>query len=125
MRDGLEDTVLLVCSDPERSTCIAGRLSDEGFNVVGPAPSGGMALALAAQVRPTFALIAEPPNGRRTSADTARDLMRTWGVASIVLHEALDPCDPPPPEARWTARPSQVTRLGRALAQASSASEAG
>ncbi|MCC7268170.1 MAG: hypothetical protein IT546_12660, partial [Caulobacteraceae bacterium] len=58
------DTVLLVCSDEERSRDLLERLVEGGFGVVGPAPNAALALALAAQAAPTVALVARPPTGR-------------------------------------------------------------
>ncbi|MBS0411098.1 MAG: hypothetical protein JSR86_14360 [Proteobacteria bacterium] len=72
-------------------------------------------MALAAQILPTVAIVADPPTGQRNAAEFARDLMRTWGVGSVVLKEAADRDSRQPPESRWVAGPSQVARLRRAL----------
>lgn len=109
------DTVLLICSDGASAATLRDRLFEEGFQVIGPASTAAMAMALAAQTLPTVAVIARPPTGRRNAAEAARDLMRTWGVGSVVLGDATDRLASPPPESRWVARPSQVARLRRAL----------
>ncbi|MGA0603802.1 hypothetical protein ACO2Q3_24055 [Caulobacter sp. KR2-114] len=113
--NGLLDIVLLVCSDAERAEILRDRLFEEGFHVIGPASTAAMAMALAAQTLPTVAVVAKPPTGRRNAVEFARDLMRTWGVGSVILSEATDRLSRTPHESRWRARPNQVARLRRAL----------
>jgi len=121
MSEGVMDTVLLVCSDPIQSKDLRDRLHAEGFQVIGPASSAAMAMALAAQIEPTVALVARQPTGRRKAAEFARDLMRTWGVGSVILRAAEGEAKPPR-ESRWLARPNQAARFWRALGGAPSAS---
>lgn len=109
------DTVLLVCSDEERSRDILERLVGDGFSVVGPAPNAALALALAAQSAPTIALVARPPTGRRGAAELAGALMSQWGIGSVVLDEALDVGLQIDDGASWAPRPGQRARLRRAL----------
>lgn len=112
------DTVLVVCSDEERTRDILERLALGGFGVVGPASSAALALALAAQAAPTVALVARPPTGRRDAAELATALMSQWGIGSVVLADVLNEgglvLDDDP---SWAPRPGQQARLRRALGE--------
>ncbi|HYD46311.1 MAG TPA: hypothetical protein VEA79_13680 [Phenylobacterium sp.] len=113
--DNHSDTVLLVCSDEERSRDILERLVEGGFGVVGPAPNAALALALAAQAAPTVALVARPPTGRRDAAELADALMSQWGIGSVVLADALGEGLLLEDDPSWAPRPQQQARLRRAL----------
>jgi hypothetical protein len=106
-------TVLLVCESESLTAEILGRLFEAGVNVVGPVHSASMALAMAAQAAPTMAIVASPPSGRRKASELAHDLMRTWGIRSLVFDEAADV------EAReaqeWDAPHEQIAHIRRAL----------
>jgi hypothetical protein len=111
------DTVLLVCSDEERSRDLLERLVRGGFGVVGPAPNAALALALAAQAAPTVALVARPPTGRRGAAELADALMNQWGIGSVVLADALVEGLELDDAPSWAPRPGQQARLRRALGE--------
>lgn len=108
------ETVLLVCRDEGRAREILAQLYDEGFGVIGPAPTAALALALAAQTAPTVALVAQPPTGRRNAAELASDLMRNWGIRSLVLDEARDGAERSF-EGDWSLPAAEMPRLRRAL----------
>ena len=112
--DNQSDTVLLVCSDEACAHEILEKLVDDGFHVIGPTPSAGLALALAAQCGPTVALVARPPTGKRNARELARDLMAHWGVGSVILDAAQDVEDDDLIDT-WTPRPGQLARLRRTL----------
>ena len=82
------ETILVVCADPEKSAEILQRLHEGGANPMGPAPTAGLALALAAQVTPRSAILVGEPTGRRNAADLARELAAFWGVDCYVLPSA-------------------------------------
>lgn len=87
------------------------KLYDSGISAVGPIPSTGLALALAAVTLPTVALVASPPNGRRGATELARSLLRDWDIRSMVLCDGDEP-----DEARsWSPPAEQRRRLRRAL----------
>jgi hypothetical protein len=115
MNDRKFDTVLLVCDDADYAASVLDRLYSKGYGVVGLASTARLALALAAQSCPTIALVARPPAGERDAAELAHELMRTWGVSSLILDEAGEAAVDHS-VAPWAPRPSQVERLRRALA---------
>lgn len=82
--------VLVVCADADRSTEILGRLHDGGMSAVGPVPTAGLALALAAQGMAGVAILAGQTTGRRTTDELAQELTSTWGVDCYVLPHADD-----------------------------------
>lgn len=86
--DNRAETVLLVSGSDAASADILDRLFESDFNVVGPAPNAALALALAAQSPLTLALVATRPTGKRNAAELADELMRTWGVPSMILAAA-------------------------------------
>lgn len=80
---------------------------------MGPAPTAGLALTLAAVTSPTLALIAEAPTGARGTTALVQALSETWGIPSLILHsEALAEA---PPGREWAPRPHQVESLYRAI----------
>ena len=79
------EPILLVCADQVRSFDILKKLDDEGFSIVGSAPSAGIALALAAHSAPRVAILAGQTSGRRSAAELAAELTNTWGVECFVL----------------------------------------
>jgi hypothetical protein len=83
------DTVLLVCRDPLFAERTLRRFYQAGHPIVGPVSTAAMALALAAQAAPRVALVAQPLTGRRNTLDLARELMRQWGIRSLLLKDAL------------------------------------
>jgi len=107
------DTVVVACSTPSSSEKIVGILSDFGFSVVGPVDSARMALALAAQTPLTLAVVGSKLTGRRDGPTLARELMKTWGVRSVLVEddEALDDAD-------WRAEDPLAARVRLALSQA-------
>jgi hypothetical protein len=112
MNDIHHDTVLLVCADPERSSEILSQFYDYGWSVVGPVSTAAMALSLTAHTCPTVALVAGPPTGKRNAPQLARDLMRMWGVRSMLLDEALEGRDFRDLEDKsWSAHPHQTERI--------------
>ncbi len=110
MSDQQNEIVLLVCDDEKYSMHLLDRLSDSGFGVLGPASNAAIALTLAAQSRPTVALVASQP---LEGPELADNLMRNWGVRSLLLQDVSDTEDFT--GADWAAAPAQRNRLHRAL----------
>jgi len=113
MDHGSAHTVLLVCGSDTHARNILQRLYEAGIGVIGPAPTAGHAMALAAQTAATVALVATAPSGRRNASEFARDLMATWGIRSWVLSGADDGKNSP--DEPWAADPQSVSVLKRAL----------
>jgi hypothetical protein len=113
MDHGFAHTVLLVCGCETHARNILQRLYEAGIGVIGPAPTAGHAMALAAQTAATVALVATPPSGRRNASEFARDLMATWGIRSWVLSGAQDTNSAS--EEAWAADHQSVSVLKRAL----------
>jgi len=88
MPDGNLDTVLLVCGCETNAPRILDRLYRAGYGVIGPVPTAGLALTLAAQTLPTIAVVASPPQGRRDASALGRELLETWGIRSWVFDGA-------------------------------------
>lgn len=109
------DTILLVCGSEAVSVDILGKLYDNGINVVGPAANASYALAMAAQIFPTIALMASPPLGRRNAVQLAEELNRTWGIPSLVLERATGG-EYADVAADWRAPTERVAHIRRALA---------
>lgn len=103
------DTVILVCDNEEESRQLLSKLSAEGIGVVGPATSVAQARTLAAQTFANIAVLAPRPTAGPLGRDLARDLMKTWGVRSLILQEGADA------EDDWAPRPGQVETLRRVL----------
>lgn len=114
MESANSDTILLVCGCPETAENLMDSLYRGGFSVVGPVPTAGLAMTLAAQTLPTAAIIATPPSGRRGVAALGRDLMRAWGVRSWVM-DGADACEAGAPSREWAVEPHKLDRLRRAL----------
>ena len=110
MSDQQNEIVLLVCDDEKYSMHLLDRLNESGFGVLGPAANAAVALTLASQSRPTVALVASRPVDGPELAD---NLMRNWGVRSLLLQDVGDADDFA--DADWTAGPAQRDRLHRAL----------
>lgn len=110
MSDQPNEIVLLVCDDEKYSLHLLDRLSDSGFGVLGPAANAAVALTLASQGRPTVAVVASQPVDAPELAD---NLMRTWGVRSLLLQDVSDSDDFL--DADWRAEPAQRDRLHKAL----------
>jgi uncharacterized protein YbjT (DUF2867 family) len=104
------ETVLVVCVDEFKSQDIMEKLYDCGINSIGPAPTAGLALALAGQTRPTVAIVAGPPGGRRDASELASRLLADWGVPSWVMDEAESDAT-----SQWAPLPEQMERLTTAL----------
>jgi hypothetical protein len=102
------DTVLLVCDNEEDSRHILGRLAAQGISVVGPATSVAQARTLAAQTFAHIAVLAPRPSEGPLGRDLAQDLMRTWGVRSLILDTAEA-------QGEWALPPGQVARLRSVL----------
>ena len=85
MTTALPGPVLLVCADAEQSFQILEKLHEQGFTVVGPAPTAGLALTLTAQTMACTAIIAGQTAGRRGATELAEELARTWGVECFVM----------------------------------------
>ncbi|MDO9433646.1 MAG: hypothetical protein V4820_02420 [Pseudomonadota bacterium] len=109
------ETVLVICDDQNYSSEILTRLSFEGMNSLGPVSTAGMALALAAQTKPTLAIVAGTPTGRRGGAELASKLLSDWGVHSWLIDahggEASEAA-----MGDWAPPPEQLDRLRRAFA---------
>ena len=109
------ETVLVICDDLNYSSEIIRRLSFEGMNSMGPVSTAGMALALTAQTKPTVAIVAGTPTGRRGGAELASKLLSDWGVHTWLVdaqgREASDVS-----AGDWAPPPEQMDRLRRALA---------
>ena len=108
------ETVLVICDDRNYSSEIMLRLSSEGMNSIGPVSTAGMALALAAQTRPTVAIVAGTPTGRRGGVELASKLLSDWGVHSWLI-DGQGRETPDIPAGEWAPPPEQIDRLRRAL----------
>ncbi len=118
------DTVLLVCDDADYAVAVLDKLYSGGYSVVGPVSTAAMALALTAQSCPTIAVVARPPTGIRKAPELADELMRTWGVTSLILDGGFEVGAGESAQApHWSPRPGQVERLRRALDGASATPE--
>lgn len=107
------DTVVVACAAAESSEKIVGILSDFGFSVVGPVDSARMALALAAQTPLTLAVVGSKLTGRRDGPTLARELMKTWGVRSVMVESGEEVED-----ADWRAEDPLAARVRLALSEA-------
>jgi hypothetical protein len=109
MDDADIDTVILVCDNEEDSRHILNKLMAQGIGVVGPATSVAQARTLAAQTFANIAVLAPRPTAGPLGKDLARDLMKTWGVRSLILEETAES------QIDWAPRPAQVEHLRRVL----------
>jgi hypothetical protein len=111
MGNSRDETILLVCDCEMVTEEILSKLYDGGFSVIGPVPNASLALALAAQSSPTMALVATATTGRRSAVQLADDLMKTWGIRSWLLEDALegDKSDV------WSVPDDRVAHIQRAL----------
>lgn len=66
------------------------RLMEAECDVVGPATTARMALALAAQAPVRHAVVAERLGGLRSGAELARALESTWGVECVIIGDEDD-----------------------------------
>ena len=104
------ETVLVVCVDESKSQKIMEKLYECGINSIGPAPTAGLALALAGQTRPTVAIVAGAPGGRRDASQLASRLLADWGVPSWLIDQAEGDATP-----QWSPQSEQMERLTLAL----------
>lgn len=111
MEESDVDTVILVCDDEESSRNLLNKLMAQGIAVAGLASSVAQARALAAQTFANIAVLAPHPTAGPIGRDLARDLMKTWGVRSLLLN------DSPESEDDWSPAPGQVERLRSVLGQ--------
>ena len=111
MDDHDVDTVILVCDNEEDSKHFLSKLSAQGIGVVGPATNVAQAKMLASQTFANIAVLAPRPTAGPLGRDLARELMRTWGVRSLILE------DGPEAQVDWTPRPAQVEHLRRVLGE--------
>ena len=109
MDDSDVDTVILVCDNEEESRHILSKLAAQGIGVIGPATSVAQARTLAAQTFANIAVLAPRPTAGPLGRDLARDLMKTWGVRSLILEDAADA------DGDWSPRPGQIETLRRVL----------
>lgn len=109
MEESDVDTVILVCDDEESSRNLLNKLMAQGIAVAGLASSVAQARALAAQTFANIAVLAPRPTAGPIGRELARDLMKTWGVRSLLLNDG--------PEAQddWSPAPGQVERLRSVL----------
>lgn len=105
MNDSHIESVILVCDNERDSHDILNRLEAEGIGVIGPATSATMALTLASQTLANIAVLARRPSEAPLSSDLARNLMKTWGVRSVVLEGGAET------QGEWAAKPAQAARL--------------
>jgi hypothetical protein len=89
MKEIVLEPVLVVCAESEQALQILGKLFDDGVSVVGPAPTAGLALTLAAQTMPRMAILAGETAGRRSSQELAEELSSTWGVNCFTLSDGV------------------------------------
>jgi hypothetical protein len=114
----MSELVLVLGTHEGQTSDVMERLGDEGFSIVGPAPNASSALCLASVTFPDVALFLNPPTGRRDAVETASALLRTWGVSSVALQEALPPGRKLSEDTCWLAREDQLQRLRRAISGA-------
>lgn len=119
MSDHGNETVLLVCDDENYSLKLIDLLNDSGHRVLGPVTNAAMALTIASQSLPTVAVVASQSVDATDGSELADNLMRTWGVRSLLLGRQT-----PEPEdfagaaisaPVWAAHPAQRERLHRDL----------
>lgn len=82
MSDG---RILVAHTDAKYTAILTSHLQDQGFEVVGPAKTARMALALAALGPLDKAIVGRKLDGRRDGAGLAEALTANWGVCSIVV----------------------------------------
>ncbi len=80
-----ERAILVAHGDPQVLERLVTTLSDQGYEVVGPASTAREALAYAAQAPVGLALIGEPLAGRRNGRALGAALRATWGVPCAYL----------------------------------------
>jgi ActR/RegA family two-component response regulator len=80
-------SVLVAHHDPKVLERLTAHLVDRGYDVIGPARTASMALALVAQTPVALALVGERLAGGGQGADLAEALRGTWGVRTFVLRE--------------------------------------
>lgn len=112
MDDRNKGPILLVCGCAETAPALLGRLHDHGVDVIGPAPTAGLALALAAQTQPSMAIIAGAPTGRRNAEELGQALHESWGVRSWIYDEADGGRSAATP---WAVSPENGSYLRRVL----------
>lgn len=83
--------VLLICADEDTATDVLQRLYERGISVVGPAATARLAMALAGQTFARSAIMVGETAGRRTAAQLAEELQRTWGIECVCLGLPEDP----------------------------------
>jgi uncharacterized protein YbjT (DUF2867 family) len=105
------DPILLVCADQDRTFEILEKLYDGGFTTVGAAPSARVALTLAAQTMPRIAILAGQTSGRRSAAELAAELTRTWGVECFLMDLEPDAAS----QAGGELEPGAMTAIRNAL----------
>ena len=94
MTDKLHGAILLVCADENTATAILDHLDAEGLSVVGPAPTAGLALMLAAQNETRSAILVGETTGSRSADQLAAELTATWGVECFLLPAEGEQSDP-------------------------------
>ncbi len=109
MDDNDVDTVMLVCDNEEESRTLLGKLVAQGIRVIGPVTNVAQAKTLVAQTFADIAVFARPSAGP-LGRDLARDLMKTWGVPSLILEDGAES------QGEWSPRPAQAEHLRRLLA---------
>lgn len=80
-------TILLAHGDLAVLDRLVPRLSDMGYDVVGPASTAREALAYAAQTAVELALIGERLAGRRDGRELGEALRSAWGVPCAYLRD--------------------------------------
>jgi hypothetical protein len=84
-------TILVAHTDPTYLETMIPRLVERGFNVIGPATTARVALALAAHTPISLALVGEKLAGVRDGRAVSRTLRSLWGVPSILIPDRPAP----------------------------------
>lgn len=82
-----KETIIVAMSQRHRPDRLVQRLVLEGHAVIGPVTTAAMALALAAQMPATLAVVHADLDGGRDGRALAASLTDTWGVPSVLIAE--------------------------------------
>jgi hypothetical protein len=82
-----KETVIVAMSHRHAPDRLVQRLVAEGHAVIGPVTTAAMALALAAQMPATMAVVHADLDGGRGGRDLVTTLIHTWGVPSVLIAE--------------------------------------
>jgi hypothetical protein len=85
-----DEMILLAHGDAEILQDLVPRLSDAGYEVIGPARTAATALTWAGHAPLRLALIGERLAGRRNGRDLGRALRDAWGMHCLYLRDGAE-----------------------------------